>query len=92
MEQVFRMAASTANSAQSDSFTFKVNDGVLDSATAKIAIRSDPLYKYQWHQTTGKQTCITWRHCWGGSSVDSVIANGITGDGVTVAVVDEGLN
>ena len=87
--------ASTTNSAQSDSFTFKVNDGVLDSATANIAIdiRSDPLYKHQWHLNNTGQTNFA---SLGGTAgedlnVDSVIANGITGDGVTVAVVDEGL-
>ena len=82
-------------SAQSESFTFKVNDGTVDSSAATISIdlRSDPLYQYQWHLNNTGQTNFATN---GGSSgadlnVDSVISSGITGSGVRVNVVDQGL-
>ena len=45
-------------SAQSESFTFKVNDGTVDSSAATISIdlRTDPLYQYQWHLNNTGQT------------------------------------
>ena len=82
-------------SAQSESFTFKVNDGTLDSSAATISIdlRTDPLYQYQWHLNNTGQTNFATN---GGTSgvdlnVDTVIAGGITGDGVKVSIVDDGL-
>ena len=82
-------------SAQSESFTFKVNDGTVDSSAATISIdlRSDPLYQYQWHLNNTGQTNFATN---GGTSgvdlnVDTVIAGGITGDGVKVSIVDDGL-
>ncbi len=82
-------------SAQSESFTFKVNDGTVDSSAATISIdlRSDPLYQYQWHLNNTGQTNFATN---GGTSgadlnVDSVISSGITGSGVRVNVVDQGL-
>ncbi|MFL2485705.1 MAG: cadherin domain-containing protein [Gammaproteobacteria bacterium] len=86
---------SGVTSAQTDTFTFKVNDGTVDSdaATITLDLRTDPLYQYQWHlDNRGQKNFAT-----GASTasfdlnVDTVIAAGYTGDGVLVSVVDEGL-
>ena len=88
-------SAADTQSAQSESFTFKVNDGTVDSSAATISIdlRTDPLYQYQWHLNNTGQTNFATN---GGTSgadlnVDSVIVSGITGSGVRVNVVDDGL-
>ena len=88
-------SAADTQSAQSESFTFKVNDGTVDSSAATISIdlRTDPLYQHQWHLNNTGQTNFATN---GGTSgadlnVDSVIVSGITGSGVRVNVVDEGL-
>ena len=90
----YQTSAST-QSAQSESFTFKVNDGTVDSSAATISIdlRTDPLYQYQWHLNNTGQTNFATDGGTAGQdlNLDSVIVNGITGDGVTVAVIDGGL-
>ena len=82
-------------SAQSESFTFKVNDGTVDSSAATISIdlRTDPLYQYQWHLNNTGQTNFATNAGTSGQdlNVDTVIVDGYTGDGVTVAVIDTGL-
>ena len=83
-------------SALTDSFTFKVNDGTVDSAnnaTISIDTVTDPLYQYQWHLNNTGQTNFATNAGTAGEdlNVDSVIVDGITGDGVVVAVVDQGL-
>ena len=87
--------SSGTQSNSSESFTFKVNDGTTDSATATINLdlRTDPLYQYQWHLDNTGQTNFASN---GGTSghdlnVDAVINTGIDGSGVVVAVVDSGL-
>ena len=88
----------TASSTQSsvvDSFTFRVNDGFVDSATATISIdiRTDPLYTYQWHLNNTGQTNFASSGGLSGTdlNLDAVISSGIDGSGVVVAIVDEGL-
>ena len=83
-------------SALTDSFTFKVNDGTVDSAnnaTISIDTVTDPLYQYQWHLNNTGQTNFATNAGTAGEdlNVDTAIVDGITGDGVVVAVVDEGL-
>ena len=87
--------ASSTQSAQSESFTFKVNDGTADSDTATVTIdlKTDPLYQYQWHLNNTGQTNFASN---GGTSgadlnLDSVIVSGYTGDGVVVSIIDDGL-
>ena len=87
--------ASSTQSSQSESFTFKVNDGTADSDTATVTIdlKTDPLYKYQWHLNNTGQTNFASN---GGTSgadlnLDSVIVSGYTGDGVVVSIIDDGL-
>ena len=87
--------SSTTQSSQSESFSFKVNDGELDSSEASISIdlKTDPLYKYQWHlDNTGQANFAATGGTAGADiDVDSVVISGITGSGVTVAVLDQGL-
>jgi len=54
---------------------------------------TDPLYQYQWHLNNTGQTNFATT---GGTAgidlnVDSVISSGITGDGIKIAIVDDGL-
>ena len=90
----YQTAANT-QSAQSESFTFKVNDGALDSSAATISIdlRTDPLYQYQWHLNNTGQTNFATNAGTAGQdlNVDSVIVSGITGDGIKISIVDDGL-
>jgi len=90
----YQTSAST-QSAQSESFTFKVNDGTVDSANAAISIdlRTDPLYKYQWHLNNTGQTSFATNAGTSGQdlNVDSVIVDGYTGNGVKISIVDDGL-
>ena len=90
----YQTSAST-QSAQSETFTFKVNDGTVDSTAATISLdlRTDPLYQYQWHLNNTGQTNFA---SFGGTSgadlnVDTAIVSGITGSGIIVAVLDQGL-
>ena len=78
-----------------DSFSFKVNDGFIDSSvsTVVISLKSDPLYQYQWHLDNIGQ--LNFASTAGIASkdinADGVIIEGYTGKGVIVAVVDSGL-
>jgi subtilisin family serine protease len=87
--------STSTQSSESESFTFKVNDGTVDSSSATVSIdlRTDPLYQYQWHlNNTGQTNFATNGGTVGADlNVDTVIASGITGSGVTVAVLDSGL-
>ena len=82
-------------SAQTDSFTFKANDGTSDSniGTITIDLKTDPLYKYQWHLDNTEQSNFASSTGTLGDdlNVDSVINSGHTGSGVIINVVDEGL-
>ena len=78
-----------------DSFTFKVNDGFVDSSVTAVSIslQTDPLYQHQWHlDNTGQ---LNFASTVGTASkdinVDSVINEGYTGNNVIVAIVDSGL-
>lgn len=85
----------SADGAQADSFSYIVNDGFVDSmpSTISLSLKTDPLYKYQWHLSNTGQTNFANA---GGSvgadmNVSGAIAAGYTGQGVVVAVVDSGL-
>lgn len=90
----YQTTVGTTESA-TDSFTFRVNDGFINSldATVSIAINSDPLYALQWHlNNTGQRTFsdaggITDEDL----NINAVTNAGIIGTGVIVAVVDEGM-
>lgn len=90
----YKTSAST-QAAQSESFTFKVNDGTVDSdnATISIDLRTDPLYQYQWHLDNKGQTNFATNAGTAGQdlNVDSVIIDGITGNGIKISIVDDGL-
>ena len=78
-----------------DSFTYKVNDGFVDSEASRITVQlnSDPLYKYQWHlENTGQTNFATAVGIPGQDlNLKSALSSGLTGEGVIVAVVDDGL-
>ncbi len=85
----------TQTNAASDYFTFKVNDGYVDSAVSRIdiSLKTDPLYKYQWHlDNTGQSNFASNAGTPGADlNIDAAIASGKTGAGIVVAVVDSGL-
>jgi subtilisin family serine protease len=74
--------------------TLTVNDGTAtDAKLFNVVVSGDPLYQYQWHLNNTSQTNFATNS---GTlakdiDVDSVIADGLTGSGVIVAVVDTGL-
>jgi subtilisin family serine protease len=90
----YQTAANT-QSAQSDSFTFTANDGTVDSSAATISLdlRTDPLYQYQWHLNNTGQTNFATNAGTAGQdlNVDSVIVDGVTGNGIKISIVDDGL-
>lgn len=87
-------ATSTTDSV-TDAITFKVSDGYVYSSvsTVTLELRTDPLYKYQWHLDNTKQTNFSAAGGLLGEdlNIDSVISGGTTGNTVTVAVIDSGL-
>jgi len=87
-------ATSTTDSV-TDAITFKVSDGYVYSSvsTVTLELRTDPLYKYQWHLDNTKQTNFSAAGGLLGEdlNIDSVISGGTTGNTVTVAVIDTGL-
>jgi subtilisin family serine protease len=78
-----------------DTFTYKVNDGYQDAtaSTISLSLKTDPLYKYQWHLDNTGQTNFGSTAGTSGEdmNVDVQIVAGKTGSGVKVAVVDTGL-
>ena len=90
----YQTDAST-QSAQTESFTFKVNDGTVDSsaATISISLKTDPLYQYQWHLNNTGQTNFASNAGTSGQdlNIDTDVSLGVDGSGVVVAVIDNGL-
>ncbi len=85
---------STITTARKDSFQFTVSDGnKTETSTIQISLNTDPLYQHQWHlDNTGQSNFASIAGTAGEDiNIDSVIAAGYTGQGITVAVVDEGL-
>lgn len=87
--------STTADSVQTDSFSYVVNDGYVDSApsTVSLSLRTDPLYKHQWHLVnTGQQNFADIGGRVGADmNVSGAVVAGYTGKGVVLAVVDTGL-
>jgi subtilisin family serine protease len=85
----------STQSAQTESFSFKANDGTVDSdaVTITIDLKTDPLYQYQWYLNNTGQTNFATNAGTAGQdlNVDSVIADGITGNGIKISIVDDGL-
>ena len=78
-----------------DSFSLVVNDGFVDSEPGLISVtmNSDPLYPYQWHLENIAQTNFATTPGVEGNDLRLAAAHqqGLTGQGVIVAVVDDGL-
>ena len=82
------------DSAHQDQFTIVVQyQGEVLEANIDVAFNTDPLYKHQWHLENSGQDNFT---NYPGSSGEDLrvagpITNGYTGEGVLVAIVDDGL-
>jgi subtilisin family serine protease/subtilisin-like proprotein convertase family protein len=87
--------STTSTVSGNDTFTYKVNDGYVDStaSTISLELRTDPLYKYQWHlDNTGQKNFASNGGTTGADiNVDTVIAGGNTGSDIVVAIVDDGI-
>jgi subtilisin family serine protease len=90
----YESLAGTAT-AGTDTFTFKVNDGIRDSATGTVTVslNTDPLYQHQWHLDNAAQKTFALNPGVAAEdlNVDSVIATGLTGKGIIIAILDEDL-
>ena len=75
--------------------TVTVNDGTDTAARTfnLVVTANDPLYQHQWHLDNTGQTNFATNAGTSGHdiNVDGVITAGYTGTGITVAVVDQGL-
>ena len=78
-----------------DSFSYQVSDGSAQSGVAIIDLQvtGDPHYKYQWHlENTGQTTFGIFPGVTGEDiNIVTAVADGSSGAGVIVAVVDSGL-
>lgn len=78
-----------------DSFSLVVNDGFVDSEPGLISVtmNSDPLYTHQWHLENVAQTNFATTPGIEGNDLKLAAAHqqGLTGKGIIVAVVDDGL-
>ncbi len=77
-------------------FTFKVNDGFIDSsevATVSLSISSDPLHIHQWHLSNTGQNNFSGNSGLIGEdiNINKVWAEGYKGLGIDIAIVDSGL-
>ncbi len=77
-----------------ESFTQKFNNSVYDQSKVTVIPGSDPLYKYQWHlENTGQSEGVLNPATPGEDiNVTAAWAEGITGKGIVVAVIDEGVD
>ena len=87
----------TQKSSANDSFTYKARDGVSESSVARvdISIVGDPLFEFQWHlDNTGQANFAETGGLAGNDlNLENALKNkGLTGRGITVAVVDEDLD
>ena len=78
-----------------EEFEFTVSDGTntSDPATVTINHMSDPLYQYAWHlDNVGQKNFASGVSVAGNDlNTKNSIIQGYTGDGIKIAVVDEGL-
>ena len=85
----------TSSDVATEVIGIKLSDGISADATTNLTIdlNTDPLYKYQWHlDNTGQTNFATYPGSIGVDlNVDSPITAGYTGLGITVAVIDAGL-
>ena len=80
--------------AGTDTFSWSVTDGSKSALSqATVTLNTDPLYQHQWHlDNTGQRNfALNAGTAAEDLNVDSVITSGLTGRGVIVAVLDEGL-
>ena len=76
-----------------DSVTLRLNDGTENNDfNVSINFKSDPYYQHQWHLNNRSQNNFATNsgNVSADLNVDSVIASGYDGDGVTIAIIDSG--
>lgn len=82
-------------SRMTDSFSYKASDSFSESLPAIVDINmtGDPLFKHQWHLDNTEQSNFAQSIGERGNdlSLEAAIKSGLTGDGIIVAVVDDGL-
>ena len=87
--------STTSAEGVTDVIQFIVNDGFVDSAPADLAVKlmTDPLYQYQWNIENRGQTNFATIPGTEGEDVNATqtILDGLRGEGITIAVVDDGL-
>ncbi|NDB79489.1 hypothetical protein EB155_06450, partial [archaeon] len=74
---------------------FRVSDGVVSDGVAILTINlnTDPLYKHQWHLDNRGQTNFASTPGVAENDLNTInsVISGYTGNGITVSVMDEGL-
>ena len=76
-----------------DSVTLRLNDGTENNDfNVSINFKSDPYYQHQWHLNNRSQNNFATNsgNVSADLNVDSVIASGYDGDGITIAIIDSG--
>ena len=92
----YTVSASTSNSSvAADTIKIRLSDGIDNSPDVPLTInlKTDPFYQYSWHLKNTGQTNFAANTGTAGAdmNVDVVINSGKTGNGVTIAIQDSGL-
>ena len=92
----YTVSASTSNSSvAADTIKIRLSDGIDNSRDVPLTInlKTDPFYQYSWHLKNTGQTNFAANTGTAGAdmNVDVVINSGKTGNGVTIAIQDSGL-
>ncbi|MDC3108681.1 S8 family serine peptidase [SAR86 cluster bacterium] len=92
----YTVSASISNSSvAADTIKIRLSDGIDNSPDVPLTInlKTDPFYQYSWHLKNTGQTNFAANTGTAGAdmNVDVVINSGKTGNGVTIAIQDSGL-
>ena len=91
----YTVSGSTNNSSvATDTIKIRLSDGVdISDIPFTINLKTDPFYQYSWHlKNTGQTNFATNTGTVGADmNIDSVINSGKTGNGVTIAIQDSGM-
>ncbi len=91
----YTVSASTSNSSvATDTLKIRLSDGVdISDIPFTVNLKTDPFYQHSWHLKNTGQTNFAANTGTAGAdmNVDAVINSGKTGNGVTIAIQDSGL-
>jgi len=91
----YTVSGSTNNSSvATDTIKIRLSDGVdISDIPFTVNLKTDPFYQYSWHlKNTGQTNFATNTGTVGADmNIDSVINSGKTGNGVTIAIQDSGM-